>query len=130
MRVGDMRELAVSIWSLTLTGESPADGLVATGSGEPPVFEIRSRGNIANRMIEYMTALAVKARAPECVLSGIDLEEWASPSRSMARSGRMKPSSPTNTSMSPRWRAAAAAAPVTQGGVPRAMASVSKISRR
>ena len=83
---GDTRELAASIWSLVITGESDRAGSDVLAGDEPPVFnmpvfempvfEIRSLGNLGNRMIEYMVALAVQARVPECVLSGVELDEW------------------------------------------------------
>ena len=41
-----------------------------------PVVHVRSMGNIANRMIQYMAALALQARLPAARLAGIDLHEW------------------------------------------------------
>ena len=41
-----------------------------------PVIHVRSMGNIANRMIQYMAALALQARLPAARLAGIDLHEW------------------------------------------------------
>ncbi len=41
-----------------------------------PVIHTRSMGNIANRMIQYMAALALQARLPAARLSNISLPEW------------------------------------------------------
>ena len=41
-----------------------------------PVIHIRSLGNIANRMIQHMAALALQARVPHAVLAGVRLPEW------------------------------------------------------
>lgn len=43
---------------------------------DPPVIHIQSQGNIANRMIQHMAALAVQARVPHAVLAGVRLPEW------------------------------------------------------
>lgn len=71
----DVRELAASIWSLLLLGDSPLPA-VRDPVAVAPVFFTRSLGNLANRMIQYMVALAVQAQAPDCVLAGIELDEW------------------------------------------------------
>ena len=42
----------------------------------PPVIHIQSLGNVANRMIQHMAALAVQARVPHAVLAGVRLPEW------------------------------------------------------
>lgn len=42
----------------------------------PPVIHIQSLGNIANRMIQHMAALALQARVPHAVLAGVRLPEW------------------------------------------------------
>lgn len=41
-----------------------------------PVIHVRCMGNLANRMIQYMAALALQARVPHARLSGIRLPEW------------------------------------------------------
>ncbi len=46
------------------------------GMPAPPVIHIRSLGNIANRMIQHMAALALQARVPHAVLAGVRLPEW------------------------------------------------------
>ena len=72
---GDLRLLACSIWSLTLLSASPLpDERAPTFSR--PVFVTRPFGNLANRMIQHMVALAVQAQAPACILSGMELDEW------------------------------------------------------
>ncbi len=44
--------------------------------GDPPVIQVSSAGNIANRMIQFMVAAAIADKVPGCRLAGIDLPEW------------------------------------------------------
>jgi hypothetical protein len=71
----DMRRRAGSVWNLTLLGASPLPAERAPVF-DKPMFFTRPRGNLANRMIQQMVALAVQSRAPGCRLGGVDLPEW------------------------------------------------------
>ena len=51
----------------SLRSRSPASG---------PVIHVRMLGNIANRMIQYMAALALQSRLPGARVAGISLPEW------------------------------------------------------
>jgi hypothetical protein len=48
----------------------------ALAARAPPVIHVRCMGNLANRMIQYMAALALQARIPGARLSNVDLLEW------------------------------------------------------
>jgi SAM-dependent methyltransferase len=75
----DVRPLAGSIWNLTLLSQSPLpDNLPAAVA--QPTFHTRAIGNLANRMIQHMVALAVQDQAPDCLLTGTELPEWNIPS--------------------------------------------------
>lgn len=71
----DVRKIAAGAVTLTLLGTSPLPDERAPVFTRP-VFQTRSFGNLANRMIQHMVALAVQARAPSCVLAGPDVPEW------------------------------------------------------
>ena len=71
----DVRELAGSVWSLTLLAASPLPWAAAP-SNDAPVLHTRARGNLGNRMIQHMAALSVQARAPNTRLTGNTLPEW------------------------------------------------------
>jgi hypothetical protein len=72
----DARELALSVWSLTVLGPPRPEGLAVPPRQGPPVWQVRSLGNLGNRMIECMVARAVQARVPGSVLAGVELDEW------------------------------------------------------
>ena len=44
--------------------------------GTPAFIHVRSKGNLGNRMIQFMLALSVAQRAVNCVMSGVELDEW------------------------------------------------------
>ena len=71
----DVRELAGSVWSLTLLADSPLP-MEPMPQTDAPVFHTRARGNLGNRMVQHMVALAVQAQAPRTRLTGVDLPEW------------------------------------------------------
>lgn len=71
----DLRTLAASVWNMTLLGDTPLPAERAPVFS-PPVFLTRPRGNLANRMIQHMVALSVQSLATNCVLSGMELDEW------------------------------------------------------
>ncbi len=71
----DLRELAASVWSLTLLGTSPLPTERAPVFTQPH-FVTRPMGNLANRMIQHMVARAVQEAAPNCAISGLDISEW------------------------------------------------------
>ena len=53
-----------------------ADAGAADDSAASPVIHVRSLGNIANRIIQHMAALALQARVPHARLAGVRLPEW------------------------------------------------------
>ena len=43
---------------------------------DPAVFHVYPRGRLANRMIQYMVALAFADRVPGCRIAGVSLPQW------------------------------------------------------
>jgi SAM-dependent methyltransferase len=74
----DVRQIAGSIWSLTLLGECDPPWESAPNF-DRPVFQTRPRGDLGNRMIQHMVALSVADLAPNVRLIGAELPEWGLP---------------------------------------------------
>ncbi len=74
---GRPQALALSIWTLALVGidsEIPSEAQFPPGTMS--CFHVQSKGNLGNRMILFMLALAVANKAGDCAMSGVDLDEW------------------------------------------------------
>ncbi len=56
--------------------ETALAGLRRDQSRSGPVIHVRTLGNLANRMIQYMAALSLQARLPGARICGISLPEW------------------------------------------------------
>ncbi len=45
-------------------------------SGYQPIIHVAQRGNVANRMIQFMAAKSLHSLMPDALLSGVELPEW------------------------------------------------------
>lgn len=71
----NLPDITGSVWSLSLVGLFPLPQIRQPTKREP-TFVIRAQGNIGNRMIQHMVALAVQAASPKARLAGTRVEEW------------------------------------------------------
>lgn len=55
---------------------SRSSGAINSQSKTLPVIDIRQRGNLGSRMIQYMVAQRIGAEAGECAISNLSLPEW------------------------------------------------------
>jgi hypothetical protein len=74
---GERQHLAAAMSRVTAFGHGdaiPAEPVAPAGT--PPILHVRSKGNVGNRMIQFMAALTIQVRVPDTRLSGIALDEW------------------------------------------------------
>lgn len=76
----DVRSLGFLVQSVEVIASSgdPTQENLPPGESAPieTTFEIVTKGNLANRMIQYMVALTLKSKVTDCRITNVHLPEW------------------------------------------------------
>jgi hypothetical protein len=65
-----------SVHGSTISRGKQCIGESIVTSNEGPIINIARIGNLANSMMQYMVAIAIAQRVPECRISNIQMPEW------------------------------------------------------